>query len=120
MTTGINTVEIVTNPVTVDVDNDNKVSVNVTETRAVLEIGVSGPQGPQGEPGGIGTAAIAYTHIQSTPSSTWTINHSLSFYPNVTVVDSAGSVVEGSVDYQSATVIVVNFSGAFSGKAYLS
>lgn len=119
MTTGINTVEIITNPVTVDVDNDSKVSVNVTEQKAVIEIGVTGPQGPKGDTGSI-SEDIAYVHIQSIPSSTWTINHSLTFYPNVTVIDSAGSMVEGSVDYQSATTIVVNFSGAFSGKAYLS
>lgn len=120
MTSGINTVTVTTNPVTVDVDNDSKISINVTEQVATIEIGTSGPQGPKGDNAVVSPSDISYVHIQSTPSNTWTINHGLSFYPNVVVIDSGGSQVEGDVQYTSATSIVVNFSGAFSGKAYLS
>jgi hypothetical protein len=63
---------------------------------------------------------LAYAHTQGTASATWTINHNLDFYPNVTVVDSAGTIVEGEIAYTSRNQIVLTFSAAFSGKAYLS
>lgn len=63
---------------------------------------------------------LAYAHNQGTSSATWTINHNLDFYPNVTVVDSAGTIVEGEISYTSRNQIVLTFSAAFSGKAYLS
>jgi hypothetical protein len=61
-----------------------------------------------------------HVHTQATPSTTWTINHSLGGYPSVSVVDSARTVVFGEVTYQSTTQVVVNFSTAFSGYAYLT
>lgn len=79
-----------------------------------------GEQGPQGIPGEVQFADLSYVHTQNTPSTTWTINHGLQFVPNITVVDSAGTVVEGSYDYPNANTVVLSFSGAFSGKAYLS
>ena len=82
------------------------------------EVGPTGPVGPQG-PAGI-TQAIAYTHTQNSVSSTWSITHNLGFYPNVTSVDSAGTSIEGTVTYTSATVLELVFSVATSGKAYLS
>ena len=63
---------------------------------------------------------IAYHHIQGSASNTWTINHNLNFNPNVTVVDSAGTNVEGEVRYPNANQLVVSFQSAFSGDAYLS
>lgn len=75
----------------------------------------------------IGGAAqvVAYTHVQGTPASTWTINHGLTFDPNVTVIDSAGNQVEGDVSFPAAGIVSVSFRSsagpaAFSGKAYLS
>jgi hypothetical protein len=67
-----------------------------------------------------GAAAQAYVHNQATPAVTWTIDHPLSFRPNITVVDSANAQVEGDVQYTSATQIVLTFTAAFSGIAYLS
>lgn len=63
---------------------------------------------------------IAYSHIQGTASATWTITHNLDFYPNVTILDSAGTIVEGEIAYTSRNQVVLTFSAAFSGKAYLS
>jgi hypothetical protein len=91
--------------------------VEVGSTEVVIEIGTSGPQGPAGS---VQASDISYTHLQSVPSSTWTVVHNLSFYPNITVVDSSGNVVEGSYSYQGEKTIIISFSGAFSGKAYLS
>ena len=63
---------------------------------------------------------LAYAHTQGTANATWTINHNLDFYPNVTVVDSGGTIVEGEISYTTRNQVVLTFSAAFSGKAYLS
>jgi hypothetical protein len=82
---------------------------------------IANPDGVDGDPtisasGGSGD----YTHNQAVPATTWTITHGLGRYPSVTVVDSAGSVVEGDVQYVSSNQITCTFASAFSGKAYLS
>jgi hypothetical protein len=79
--------------------------------------GPTGPTGPSGSGGG-GGGSLAYN--QAVPTDTWVIVHSLGFNPNVTVVDSAGTTVEGSISYDSSTQITITFSAAFSGTAYLS
>ena len=64
--------------------------------------------------------SLYYVHNQGSASSTWNISHNLGAYPNVTVVDSAGSQVEGSVDYTDDNTIVISFSAPFGGKAFLT
>jgi hypothetical protein len=61
-----------------------------------------------------------YIYEQTSAASVWTITHSLGRYPSVTVVDSAGSVVVGDVQYTSKNQIILTFQGAFSGTAYLN
>ena len=61
-----------------------------------------------------------HIHTQASASSVWTINHTLGGFPSVMVVDLAKSVVVGDISYVSNTQIVVNFSSAFSGYAYLT
>jgi len=71
--------------------------------------------------GGVtGLTALAYNHRQLVASDTWTITHSLGFYPNVTVVDSANSLVEGEIAYTNRNSLIATFSASFSGNAYLS
>lgn len=113
------TVEVIENPVLITTDNENIV-VEINEEIVTVDVGVSGPQGPQGIPGEVQLVDLSYIHNQNTPSATWTINHGLQFIPGITVIDSGGSVVEGSYEYPNANTIIANFSGAFSGKAYLS
>jgi hypothetical protein len=60
------------------------------------------------------------THTQGSASATWTITHNLNKFPSVTIVDSEEEQVFGVVDYQSANTIVLTFSAAISGKAYLN
>ena len=64
--------------------------------------------------------ATRHIHTQGTASATWTIAHGLGGYPSVMVVDSAKTVVYGEVSYTSTSQVVVNFSSAFSGYAYLT
>lgn len=61
-----------------------------------------------------------YTHTQYSASNSWTVNHNLGYKPNVTVVDSAGTIIEGQIDYPSGNTVVLTFSSPFSGNAYLS
>ena len=63
----------------------------------------------------------SYRHTQGTPSTTWTIDHNLGYEPGgVSVVDSSGTIVTGTVTYISVNQIVVSFTSAFGGKAYIS
>jgi len=49
-----------------------------------------------------------------------TITHNLGFYPNVTIKDSAGNVLETGIDYNSINQITLTMAQPFSGTAYLS
>lgn len=70
--------------------------------------------------GGSSQQVISYVHNQGSASNTWTINHNLNFYPNVTIQDSGGTIVEGEIAYTTRNTLIATFSAAFSGKAYLS
>ena len=48
------------------------------------------------------------------------ITHNLGFYPNVTIKDSAGNVLETGIDYNSLNQITLTMAQPFSGTAYLS
>ena len=63
----------------------------------------------------------AFQHNQGVAASSWTIDHNLGYEPGgVTVTDSAGTTVIGTVQHTSVNQIVVSFSSAFAGKAYIS
>lgn len=61
-----------------------------------------------------------YTHYQNAVSDTWVIVHNLNCYPNVVIVDSAETVVQGEYKYDSMNQLTARFIGGFSGKAFLS
>ena len=71
-----------------------------------------------------GTVSVSYTdtyvYTQGAPSASWSITHNMNKYPSVTVVDSGNNVVEGDVVYTSLNALTINFSGGFSGKAYIN
>jgi|SRR5215472_6889050 len=76
---------------------------------------------PASSGGGGPPVDVAYTHSQNIASATWTIVHNLSFYPNVSVVDSAGTqIFPGSITYPTPTTITITFTLAMGGFAYLS
>lgn len=88
--------------------------------------GPRGPQGVQGIPGQDGiqpeqvVALVSYTHTQTAASNFWTIAHNLKFKPNVTVFDSANTIVEGNISHLNANTLTVAFSAEISGTAHLS
>lgn len=64
--------------------------------------------------------ASFYHHTQGVPSALWTIIHGLGYQPNVTVADSTERQVEGDVSYPNVNTVVIAFSAAFAGEAFLS
>lgn len=81
--------------------------------------GIQGPQGPIGPPGS-GGVITTFVFTQSSASASWLIVHNLGQYPSVTVVDSAGTLVDGDITYLDANTVRIDFSAAFGGKAYLN
>lgn len=79
--------------------------------------GIQGIQGEQGEQGPPGSDAedknFAYDFINSAEV---TVDHSLSKYPAVTIVDSSGDEVEAEVEHLSVNQLVARFSASFSGR----
>ena len=77
--------------------------------------GTTGTQGPtgtgtQGTTGAQGASGIAGATLDTTDD----------FHPNLTVIDSGGTIYEGEITYTNTVSLTVTFSAAFSGKAYLS
>ena len=66
------------------------------------------------------TIKYSHIHTQDVPAAQWTINHNMGKFPSVTIVDSSNSEVIGEVSFTSNNQVVLTFSGAFSGKAYLN
>ena len=61
-----------------------------------------------------------FVHEQIVSSKTWIVEHTLDKYPSVSVVDTGGSIVVGSVIYISKSQLEVHFTHEFSGKVYLN
>lgn len=94
------------------VDATPSVSITVEETNA-LEPQVSLVRD-------LSTDLFAYHHKQNASTDTWEIQHGLGFHPNVTVMDSGGSTIEGELEHVSEHLLRVTFSAPISGDAYLS
>jgi hypothetical protein len=61
-----------------------------------------------------------YVHSQDSSSDTWVINHNLSKYCSVMVVDSDDEVIYGNVVYNSTNQLTITFNAQITGKAYLN
>jgi hypothetical protein len=62
----------------------------------------------------------AHAHTQTLASAQWTVAHNLGKNPSVSIVDSAEEEVVGEVQHLDVNNLIIRFSAAFSGKAYLS
>lgn len=98
--------------------NSETTIVSNRNTVTILGFGVKGDTGPPGARGENGDKE--YMHTQAIPSDIWTIAHGLDKFPSVTVVDSSGELVDGSVKYIDKNNVVLEFSGGFSGQANLN
>ncbi len=75
--------------------------------------------------GKINWTNATFTHDQGSAAHTWVITHNLNKHPSVTVIDSAGTVVIGNMEYNSSNQITLTFYSKavlveFAGKAYLN
>ena len=66
------------------------------------------------------TTDANFVFTQGAASATWVVDHDLAKKPSVTVVDSAGTVVIGQVDYNTDNRCTITFEAAFSGKAFFN
>lgn len=66
-----------------------------------------------------GTGDLNFSYA-FTVASTVPITHNLGKYPSVTVINSAGDEVEGTVTHASANNLTIYFSAPFSGTAKLN
>jgi hypothetical protein len=99
----------VPNQVLVYQDTPNRVIIEEqAPTRIVVNTGVTGGN------------TRRHTHTQSLPSSEWIIDHTLGGKPQVSVVDTSDTCVVGEVSYEGTSRVVINFTAAFAGFAYLT
>ena len=71
-------------------------------------------------PAGSG-ASGNYTHNQAVPSTVWTVNHNLGFFPaGVMVYDSTDRQFIGDVEHINTNTLTITFAAGFSGVAYIS
>ena len=64
--------------------------------------------------------APTFQFTQGAPATTWNIQHNLGKFPSITVIDSGNTVVNGEYTYTDNNNVVLSFSAAFAGKAYLN
>jgi len=89
---------------------DTKIVLNSTPTKIV-----TGLQGAQGIPG----EGTTYTHTQSSASDTWTVNHNLNAYPDISVV-VGGQIVEAQIAHTTLNQSIIYFASLVSGTARCS
>lgn len=66
------------------------------------------------------TADKHYVHQQRTAAKDWVIAHGLGKYPSARVLDTAGTTVLGEIEYTDENNLILHFSAAFAGAAYLN
>lgn len=91
-------------------------NITVLDSTASISVTAPGPQGPAGQ---FSPTDIFYVHTQAQASAIWTINHNLGGQPVAVVLDSAGTQCEGTFSYPSTNQMIITFTAAFSGTAYV-
>lgn len=92
--------------------------VTVTKTESTVELTAPGPQGPPGPAGAAGGSVFTFT--QSTPASTWIVDHNLGRKVQVTIFDASGNVVYSDVAHGSVNQATITFASPVAGSAVIS
>lgn len=95
---------------------ENNAYVVVVETEKTVTIAAPGPQGPPGPAGGF----TFHLHTQSSPSSSWVINHNLGRRAHVTVYVPDGVEVEADVVHNTDDQVVITFATPEMGTALIA
>ncbi|WP_368346640.1 hypothetical protein [Peptostreptococcus anaerobius] len=61
-----------------------------------------------------------YIHDQIQASTSWIVQHNLNKYPAVSVVDTGKNEIVGDIKHIDKNSLIINFSHAFSGMAFLN
>jgi hypothetical protein len=61
-----------------------------------------------------------FIFTQAVAATTWNVQHNLSKFPSITVIDTGNTVVTGEYTYTDNNNVILNFSAGFAGKAYLN
>ncbi len=61
-----------------------------------------------------------YVHPQDQASATWTVQHNLNKFPSVTSVNINNIEMYGEVEFIDLNNLTINFSAAFSGRAFIN
>lgn len=68
---------------------------------------------------GGGSGAITYVHSQPTAAAVWTIDHAMSAFPVVLLIDDTGQQLHAEVQYPDDQTVVIRHGAPYSGTAYL-
>lgn len=92
----------------------SRIDADVVAPGPVLVSVIPG-QGPKGDPG---TGGATYLHTQSSPASTWTVNHNLGVAAPVVAVFSVGGVeLDAQIVLTSPNQCVISFNQPTAGTA---
>jgi len=80
-------------------------------TRAAVTLVNANRVGPSGPPG------QGFEHTQTTPASTWVVNHNLGLRPSVSVRSSGGVELLAEVVHMSANQTEIRFVTPYTGTA---
>lgn len=62
-----------------------------------------------------GGSSLPYVHTQSSPSTTWVVNHNLGYRPVIEVLSPGGIVVGADVIHVSVNQAQINFNNPQTG-----
>lgn len=103
------------NEVIINVKNEEKVNIDFLQPENIKTVVATGLKG---EPGNFNTAIFNY--VQSSPASSWLINHNLGYQPTIVKVKSVGGVeVEAEVIHINNNQVQINFNTNFAGSAQM-
>lgn len=83
----------------------------VEDVVTILEVGMQGPPG---------AASGSYTHVQSSASTQWTINHNLGFNPNIELRTTGGQVMFAEIVHTTVNQAIAYFNATIAGSATCS
>jgi hypothetical protein len=61
-----------------------------------------------------------FVFTQGTASAVWNVAHNLGKFPSPVIIDSGGNEIEGEINHTDINNLIITFSTAFTGKAYIN
>lgn len=96
--------------------NVTEVTQSVVITQPVVTVQVGGVAGVKGDKGIDGTSVV-YTHNQTTPATTWTVNHNLGRYPSIQTLTVGQVEFDADIAHTSINQAIITLAIATAGIA---